>query len=413
MSENVIFNNSLIDISHKDILIVDDQPNNLRLLSNFLTKEGYEVRKALNGKIALMACENLPPDLVLLDVMMPGLDGYEVCHLLKSNPKTCEIPIIFISALNESFDKVKAFQVGGSDYITKPLNNEEVLVRVKHQLMIRSLQKQFLEQNQLLEELNKNLEKVVSLKTKQLINQEKTATIGRLTQGLFHNLRNPLHNILLTLGLLEQMFTDKGLEKKGLEYTECIKDYVLQISQIMDSLLTKSRLDQKSEVVWLNINDMIQRELQLFHANLYFKNKIKKIYSLDQTLPEIPLVYSNFSQVFTNLVNNAIDAVWNREQREITIITRQDTENIYIEIADTGCGIAPENLSKIFDPFYTSKPMKGEEKHSGEPTGTGLGLYTCVELLKPFQGEIEVKSEIEKGSLFTVKFPKNSPLQVT
>ena len=98
--------------------------------------------------------------------------------------------------------------------------------------------------------------------------------------------------------------------------------------------------------------------------------------------------------------------MWQRKSRELTIVTRQDEFNIYMDIADTGCGIAPEDLSKLFDPFYTSKPHKGEEKIEGEPTGTGLGLYTCIELLKPFNGEIAISSNVGQGSVFTVVLPK-------
>jgi signal transduction histidine kinase len=118
-------------------------------------------------------------------------------------------------------------------------------------------------------------------------------------------------------------------------------------------------------------------------------------------------MYSYISQVFYNLINNAMDSMWDRKVRELTIVTRQDESKVYMDIADTGCGIAPEDVSKLFDPFYTSKPAKGEEKTEGEPTGTGLGLYTCIELLKPFNGEIAISSNPGKGSVFTVVLPKS------
>ncbi len=131
----------MYDPQKSSILIVDDTPDNLRLLSAILTTAGYKVRKALNGKIALKTIEATPPDLILLDINMPEINGYEVCQKLKESQKTQPIPVIFISALDDVLDKVKAFAVGGVDYITKPFQGEEVLARVANHLNLRSLQK--------------------------------------------------------------------------------------------------------------------------------------------------------------------------------------------------------------------------------------------------------------------------------
>jgi diguanylate cyclase (GGDEF)-like protein len=137
-----------------NILIVDDQLDNLRVLSTILTEEGYQVRKALNGQMALIACQTLAPDLILLDINMPDISGYEVCQRLKSNPQTCNIPVIFISILDDVTDKVKGIKMGGVDYITKPFQFEEVVVRVQNQLTIQRLQMQLQETNQKLLEQN-------------------------------------------------------------------------------------------------------------------------------------------------------------------------------------------------------------------------------------------------------------------
>lgn len=124
--------------SHKpDILVVDDQPDNIRLLANILGQAGYKVRKALSGEMAIAAVETSHPSVILLDITMPDLSGYEVCRRLKSDPQTAAIPVIFLSALDDVTDKVKAFQVGGADYITKPFQAEEVLARLQHQLLIQ------------------------------------------------------------------------------------------------------------------------------------------------------------------------------------------------------------------------------------------------------------------------------------
>jgi two-component system, sensor histidine kinase and response regulator len=138
--------------SRGNILIVDDTPDNLRLLSTILIEQGYEVRSVINGKMALMGAKAEPPDLILLDINMPQMNGYEVCQHLKADPETAGIPIIFISALEDVLDKVKAFAVGGVDYITKPFQLEEVLVRIHTHLSLCYLQKQLQNQNQQLQQ---------------------------------------------------------------------------------------------------------------------------------------------------------------------------------------------------------------------------------------------------------------------
>ncbi|MFB2893101.1 EAL domain-containing protein [Aerosakkonemataceae cyanobacterium BLCC-F50] len=161
MNVDVELTKQAVENQKEDILIVDDTAENLRLLSSFLVNEGYNVRKALTGQMALTAMDTVLPDLILLDIMMPVMDGYEVCEKLKSNPKTAEIPVIFLSALNDAFDKVKAFTVGGADYITKPFQFEEVLARVRIQLALKAAK----QQNQ---KLNAELEARVKERTYQL-----------------------------------------------------------------------------------------------------------------------------------------------------------------------------------------------------------------------------------------------------
>ncbi|MDQ2100160.1 MAG: hybrid sensor histidine kinase/response regulator [Tychonema bourrellyi B0820] len=387
------------------ILIVDDNQTNLDVLFELLKNYGFKVLVAQDGESAIEQIEYIHPDLILLDIMMPGIDGFETCRRLKADQATQDIPIIFMSALSDTVDKVKGFQTGAVDYITKPFQHEEVLSRIDTHLTIRSLQKKLEEKNSELAHLNQNLERLVEQKSKQLIDQEKTAIIGRLTQGMVHNLKSPLQVMQTSVDLIETKAT-KINDYSFFSYTKYILQAITKVNQIMDTLMVKSSKEQKQDVQPVNINELIQRELQLLEGNMYFKNKIKKKYFYDENIANVPLIYAYISQVFYNLINNAMDAMWENKSRELTIVTRQDESKIYMDIADTGCGIAPEDLSKIFDPFYTSKPAKGQEKKEGEPTGTGLGLYTCIELLKPFNGEIAISSNPGKGSVFTVVLPK-------
>lgn len=190
--------------NQNNILIVDDNPANLRLLIDILGHEGYQVRPVPSGKLALAAARGLPPDLILLDIMMPDLDGYQVCQELKADPSTKEIPVIFISALNEVIDKVKAFQVGAVDYVTKPFQIEEVLARVDTHLKICSLQKNLARQARHLTDTIQELERTRD----QLIHSEKMAALGQLIAGIAHEINTPMGAIRSSVENLTVFFEE-------------------------------------------------------------------------------------------------------------------------------------------------------------------------------------------------------------
>ncbi|MGL5834788.1 MAG: response regulator [Waterburya sp.] len=183
-----------------NILIVDDTPQNLHLLVDILTKYDYKVRPVPNGKLALSAAEINPPDLILLDIMMPDLNGYEVCRQLKANPQTKDIPVIFISAGNEAVDKVKAFAIGGADYICKPFQMHEVLMRIKNQLMVKSLQQQLRMQN---EQLKQTISQLKESQKKEFESQKHLA-LSKITSGISQQVNHPLAEINHTLAEIRQ-----------------------------------------------------------------------------------------------------------------------------------------------------------------------------------------------------------------
>ncbi|HBB32153.1 MAG TPA: hypothetical protein DC064_10245, partial [Cyanobacteria bacterium UBA9273] len=239
-------NSSQAEATKGDILVVDDQPNNLRLLSNLLTEHGYQVRKVLSGHLALKAIQVNPPDLILLDILMPEIDGYEVCSLLKASEQTRDIPVIFLSALNETIDKVKAFQLGGVDYISKPFQLEEVVARVENQLTIRQLSLQLKDQNAQLQQeirnrittelalldLNQELENRVATRTEELrlaneklqqlevqlrqaLTQEKELNqfYNRILATIAHEYRTPLTALSSSAQILD-LYRDKLTPEK-------------------------------------------------------------------------------------------------------------------------------------------------------------------------------------------------------
>ncbi len=256
-----------------------------------------------------------------------------------------------------------------------------------------------------LEDLNTNLERLVESKTKLLIKQEKSAIIGRLLQGVVHNLRTPLTAIRGFNYIMGEQAKQASTEQIT-KYGRKIDEVCMAMEGMLERLMAKSRLDQVDRAKLVNINELLKNELELFTTNTFFKHRLQKEYSFDDTICEIPLVYSDISQVLHNLINNAMDAMCGSDDATITIQTRQDERAVYFDISDTGDGIADDKIELIFDPFFTTKPARGEEK-KGEPTGTGLGLHSCLELLKPYGGELTVSTEVGRGSTFTVRLPKD------
>lgn len=232
----------------------------------------------------------------------------------------------------------------------------------------------------------------------ELLQQAKLSAIGMVAQGVAHNLHGPLTSILGFTELLR--LSHPELPNLDIIIKECYR-----MNAIIENILLKSRREQEQERQPLNLNDLLREEFQFLDADLEFKHMIEKEYRFADNLPVIKGVYSDFSQSVMNLIRNAIDAMHNAPQKRLTVATRYDDDAIYVEVSDTGCGIPTEHLPRIFDPFFTTKPIAGTQR-PGEPTGTGLGLSSCVQLLQPYQAKIDVKSEMGQGTTFTVRVPR-------
>lgn len=217
-----------------DILLVDDAPDNLRLLAAMLGDRGHKTRKVTSGTLALQVIESAPPDLILLDVVIADLSGYEVCQRLKANPATAAIPVIFISALDDLLDKVKAFDVGGVDYITKPFQPQETIARVESQLQLLGLQNQLRAQNRRLQ-----AEIEAHQRARELL--EATLTMRNdLSNMLMHDLRNPIS----TIGIVSNsLLRHNALEAQSREALETIRETAQQLNRTINELLIVAKMD--------------------------------------------------------------------------------------------------------------------------------------------------------------------------
>ena len=370
------------NLSQKDIIIVDDTPDNLRVLSSMLIAEGYRVRKALNGEMALTACSKSSPDLCLLDIIMPGMDGYEVCRRLKSDEKTRHIPVIFISALDAPFDKIKAFKAGGIDYITKPFQVEEVLARVENQLTIQQLQRNLTEQNARLEQLNEEL-------------LRSNADLEQFAFAASHDLQSPLSSILGYAGIINMKYK-QSLDPDVERFVNNILDAGIRMKDLIQDLLSYSRVGTRSiEFEPTDCNVVLAEALANLREDIAHSGA-------EIVYPNMPKVIGNptqLMQLFQNLISNAIKFRRLDVKPIVKILPETENEGQYlISIRDNGIGIEPHNFERIFTVF--------ERLHSyKEYPGTGIGMALCKKIVERHGGRIWVDSEVGIGTTFYFTMP--------
>ena len=247
--------------------------------------------------------------------------------------------------------------------------------------------------------LRMKLEKKQKELEAELMKEHRLASIGLLTSGLAHNIRSPLTAIMGAVQLIQMGGTAQKLDVLNIIQTSAKK-----IELITDSMMDKLRKEQDEKKVELNINDVLKNELEILKSNLVFKHSIEKDINLSEYIPNIWGVYNNFSQAFANIIQNAMDSMYGKEEKVLKVKTILDDDRIIISIIDSGCGIKKENISKLFDPFYTSKP-KSVPDDSDEPKGTGLGLYSCYNMLKPYKIKLHVTSQLQLGTTFDIVIP--------
>jgi signal transduction histidine kinase len=429
-----------------NILVVDDTPDNLRLLSAMLNTQGYEVRKALNGKMALTACQMFLPDLILLDINMPDMNGYEVCKLLKADDATSGVPIIFISALDDVLDKVKAFDVGGVDYITKPFHGAEVILRIENQINLSLLQRALQEKNSLLQRTLEDL-KLAQVKR---IQSEKMASLGQLVAGVAHEVNNPISFIYGNLQYTSQYIKElqKLINLYQEEYpqpTENIENRIKEIDlnflindlensmgamyrgaerikTIVQALQNFSRHDE-AEMKQVNIHKGIDSTLLMLGHRLK-ENSQRPAIEIVKDYGRLPLVtcyVSELNQVFMHVINNAIDALnigigsnkWSlatkgekQSNANITTVPKPhiyirteitNSETVRVLVVDNGPGIGKEIRARVFDPFFTTKSV-------GQGSGLGLSISYQI-VVQKHKGQLSCTSSQGQGAEFLIEIP--------
>jgi two-component system sensor histidine kinase/response regulator len=353
------------------ILIVDDIPQNIKVLGASLRKEGYEIEVALSGKEALEWVSEKPFDLILLDIMMPEMDGFEVCKKLKAMPEASKIPVIFLTAKYDSDSVIKGFNAGAVDYLTKPFASEELMMRVKTHLTLR-------QRTQELERLNMSKDKFFSI--------------------IAHDLVNPFHSLLGLSDVLAQNYDNYTNDER-----KTIIEYIRQGAQngykLLSELLEWSRENLQKSALKLKPFSLADAVNEVIDSIRYAAQK-KELQLIAHIAPDIVIMadYEVTKIIIRNLTNNAIK--FTPSGGKITISAHRNTTMATIQIADTGIGIKPEVVSQLFklDKSFTSKGTEGE-------LGTGLGLVLCHDFIKTHGGDIWVKSEPGLGSTFYFTLP--------
>lgn len=419
------------------ILIVDDNPTNLSVISQALRSANWQIRIAVSGEDALNKVAQDLPELILLDVQMPGIDGFEVCQRLKANPTTVDIPIIFMTALADTNNRVKGLSLGAVDYITKPFEQEEVIARIRLHLQLRHMT-QTLEQQveERTAQLSRALEELQHSQL-QIIQSEKMSTLGSLVAGVAHEINNPIGCIVGNVVAIEDSIADlfevidlysqrlpnpdalmlEALEAIDLDYlrqdlpklVNAMKESSDRIKSISTSLRTFSRTDTEQPIA-CNIHDCIDSTILILKHRLKSNSDRPEIQVITHygDLPLVKCYSGQLNQVFMNILANAIDTFDELAQnqsydepekhlQQIIISTNLLENHIQIGIRDNGKGMTEAIRAKIFDHSFTTKPV-------GKGTGLGLAIARQI-VVEKHGGSLEVQSKPGQGTEFCIRLP--------
>ena len=371
--------NMEINPSEYKILIVDDVMSNVLLLKVLLTNEKFAIATASNGRQALEQVEKENPDLVLLDVMMPDMSGFEVAQHLKSNPNTADIPIIFLTALNSTADIVKGFQVGANDFISKPFNKEELIIRVTHQISLVAAKR------------------LILSKTEEL--QRTIAGRDKLYSVIAHDLRSPMGSIKMVLNMLILNLPSEKIGAEMYELLTMANQTTEDVFSLLDNLLkwTKSQIG-KLNVVYQDVDlvEVTDGVIEIFSMVA----SLKKI-RIREMKPEKMMVNADIDMLKTvvrNLLSNAIK--FSKENSEVLVKMEEVAGMAVVSVQDYGCGISEEGQKKLLhtDTHFSTFGTNNEE-------GSGLGLLLCKDFVVKNGGKLWFTSKEGEGSIFSFSIP--------
>ncbi|MBS7319719.1 hybrid sensor histidine kinase/response regulator [Prevotella sp. P3-120] len=369
---------SKINRSDYKILIVDDVTSNVLLLKILLTNEKFQICTASNGHQCVEVARSEHPDLILLDVMMPELNGFDTAVILKKDPLTADIPIIFLTALNSPSDLVHGFQVGAHDFLTKPFNKEELIMRVMHQISLVAAKRYIIEQNEKLKRIISNRDKMYSV--------------------IAHDLRSPMASIRMVLNLCVNVVTPDMVGEEIFGLLDKANRESEETHDLLDNLLkwTKSQTG-RLEVAYQNLelDDIVPGVVDIFTMIAEMK-KIKLQYIPSEEHLKVRADNDMMKTVVRNFISNAIK--FTPEGKGIEVYYKKSGEFAKISVRDHGVGIAPERIDTLFHKGETTYGTGGEE-------GSGLGLQLCADFARKNGGDVMVESTLGEGSTFSFLVP--------
>lgn len=360
------------------ILVVDDVVSNVLLLKILLTNEGFQVCTANNGEECVKMAKSDNPDLILLDVMMPGISGFDTAVILKKDPETAEIPIIFLTALNNPSELVHGFQVGANDFLTKPFNKEELVMRVMHQIQLVAAKRIIIKQNEELKRTISNRDKMYSV--------------------IAHDLRSPMASIRMVLNLAVNAIQPEVVGTEIFELLDKANKESEETHNLLDNLLkwTKSQTGRMNVVYQdFDLNDVIPGVVDIF-VMIADTKKIRLDYTPCKEKLVVRADNDMLKTVVRNFMSNAIK--FSPEGSVIEITAERENNFAKINIRDHGVGIAQERIEELFQKGETTYGTSGEE-------GSGLGLQLCADFARKNGGDVRVESVLGEGSMFSVLVP--------
>lgn len=425
-----------MDSSPGRILIVDDERIACRFFEEVLAKEGYATQSVQTGEEALRQAGEFPPDLILLDAMMPVMSGFDVVAALKADERTRRIPVVMVTALEDQASRLRALGSGAEEFLNKPVHRLELLMRVKNLLKLKRYQDALAEESgqyretaarrsDQLQAVNLRLDELQS----QLLQSEKLASIGQLAAGVAHEINNPIGFVSSNVNTLrgyvdkfvealhvyaeaEPAMSDEWRDRLHTLRERIDLDYLIQdvrqlinesqdgiarVRKIVQDLKDFSRADQQQQREFADLHHCLESTLTIATNEIKYKADVVREYG---DIPSVECVPSLLNQVFLNMLVNAAQAIKGDVRGRITIRTGCDAHDAWVEIADTGSGIGAEDLKRIFEPFYTTKPPG---------IGTGLGLSVSYGIVKQHGGHIEVSSVVGEGTTMRIVLPRVQP----